>query len=230
MKTHKIAEKQSEKLDLEDYAYRAIIRMIFESKKRPGDAILETELAETLGISRTPIRQALGKLVTEGFLEKKRKKGCVIPFPSPEDAKQVFLAREILESQVAKEAALRATKNDVERLRQILEKEDEAIVSYDQEGYALTNEKFHLGLVKVIENSYLEQYCRHIFWRSNVYIFFFDSFYIKNNKLIKPRQLTPIQHRRIVKAIELKDPVQAKLEMKTHIRNTFNSIMRLGNS
>ena len=120
MKRRKFSEKHSEKLDLEDRAYRAIIRMIIENKIKPGDAILETELAETLEISRTPVRQALGRLVTEGFLEKKRKKGCVIPFPSPEDAKQVFLAREILESQVAGEAALKATDNDLEKLKKIL--------------------------------------------------------------------------------------------------------------
>jgi DNA-binding GntR family transcriptional regulator len=79
------------KEELEDVSYRYIIGMILKNEIRPGDAILETELAEKLNISRTPVRQALGRLVAEGLLEKRRKKGCVIPFPTPEDANKNFI-------------------------------------------------------------------------------------------------------------------------------------------
>ncbi|MCP4024614.1 MAG: GntR family transcriptional regulator, partial [Desulfobacteraceae bacterium] len=74
------------KENLEEFAYRAIIRLILENHFKPGDFILETELAEFLNLSRTPVRHALGQLVAEGFLDKKKKKGCMIPSPSPSDA------------------------------------------------------------------------------------------------------------------------------------------------
>jgi len=61
------------KEDLEDFAYRSLMHMIVENKLRPGEPILETELAKIFKVSRTPVRQALGRLVAEGFLEKKKR-------------------------------------------------------------------------------------------------------------------------------------------------------------
>lgn len=89
------------KEDLEERAYRSIIRMILENRFKPEDCLLETELAVQLELSRTPVRQALGRLGAEGFLEKRRKKGCVIPMLTPEDAQQVFFARQAIEGQTA---------------------------------------------------------------------------------------------------------------------------------
>lgn len=76
--------------DLEEYAYRFIIHQIVENQVKPGDTILETEMADTLNVSRTPVRSAIARLINEGLLEKKSKKGCIIPIPEPDDAKQVF--------------------------------------------------------------------------------------------------------------------------------------------
>jgi DNA-binding GntR family transcriptional regulator len=76
--------------ELADFSYRSITSMIVNSDIRPGDAILETELAERLNISRTPVQQALERFVAEGLLEKKKKKGCLIPVLTPEDANKVF--------------------------------------------------------------------------------------------------------------------------------------------
>jgi len=61
------------KKNLEEFAYESIITLILENYYKPGDFLLETELAETLELSRTPVRHALGQLVAEGFLDKKRK-------------------------------------------------------------------------------------------------------------------------------------------------------------
>jgi len=206
------------KEELEDVSYRVIIKMILKNKIRPGDAILETELAEILNVSRTPVRQALGRLVAEGLLEKKRKKGCVIPFPTPEDAQKIFQAREIMETEMARQAALNATTLDIEYLKGVLDTEAKALSSYNREKYWLANEHFHFGIMKATKNPYLERYGHHIFRRSSIYIFFFDSFYISTGNSKKPPiQKSPVQHSQILEAIEKKYHNRAAELMKKHI-------------
>jgi DNA-binding GntR family transcriptional regulator len=59
--------------NFEEFAYTAILELILGNRFKPGDFLLETELARDLELSRTPVRHALGQLVAEGFLEKKKK-------------------------------------------------------------------------------------------------------------------------------------------------------------
>ncbi len=204
----------------EDLAYRSIIRMILNNQFKPGDFLLETELAGELNLSRTPVRHALGRLVAEGFLEKRSKKGCLIPLPTPEDAMQVFLVREAIESQAAALAARFATGADIEELRSLLRTERETHASFDREAYALANEQFHLSIVRISRNTYLELYCRHVFWRSNLYIFFFDSYYVQK----ETDDRLHLTHADIVEAIANRDAESAEAGMRQHIRRTYDML------
>ncbi|GAK54943.1 transcriptional regulator, GntR family [Candidatus Vecturithrix granuli] len=209
------------KEDLEERAYRSIIRMILEHCFKPGDYLLETELAAQLELSRTPVRQALGRLVAEGFLEKRRKKGCVIPVPTPEDAQQVFFARQAIESQTAAAAALHATDEDIATLQTFLQQQDEAYRSCNKEAYSLANEEFHLGIARASRNAYLQRYCQHVFWRSNLYIFFFDAFYLQN-KNTRQIHFTPQEHNQIIEAIVHRNPQEAEAAVKQHIQHSYD--------
>ena len=97
----------------EELAYGEIVRLILENHFKPGDFLLETELAQDLNLSRTPVRHALSQLVAEGILDKKKKKGCFIPAVSPEDARHVFFAREHMEGLAATSAARYASEEDI---------------------------------------------------------------------------------------------------------------------
>ena len=213
------------KEELEEFAHRSIIRMILDHRFKPGDFLLETQLADIMRLSRTPVRQALGRLVAEGFLEKRKKRGCYIPLPDAEDAKQVFFARQAIESQTAAAAALHATEKDTQELYALLQKQDEVFAAFDKEAYSVVNEQFHLGIAKASRNVYLERYCRHVFWRSNVYIFFFDAFYTTRSGE-NGRHFTPQQHKEIVDAIAGRDPDKAKDAMIRHIQNTYSLLFK----
>ena len=89
----------------------------------------------------------------------------------------------------------------------------------------MVNEQFHLGIAKVSRNVYLERYCRHVFWRSNVYIFFFDAFYTTKN-VENSLHFTPQQHKEIVDAIANRDPDQARDAMSRHIQNTYSLLFK----
>lgn len=212
-------------MSAEDRAYREIIQLILSGQFKPGDFLLEVDLAPRLEMSRTPVSRALGRLVAEGFLNKMPKKGCYIPFPSAEDAEQVFFARMAVEGQAAALAALKATDQEIRKLRKILKADPEAVASASKEGFAQINEQFHLGIARAARNVYLEKWVINSFWRSNIYIFYFDSFYKTPVRKEVPPQRTPSQHAAILKAIEERNPDEAALQMRDHIRNTYELLL-----
>ncbi|MFA0889903.1 MAG: GntR family transcriptional regulator [Synergistales bacterium] len=214
-----------EKLTAEDRAYREIIQLILTGQFKPGDFLLELELAPRLRMSRTPVSRALGRLVAEGFLNKMPKKGCYIPFPSAEDAEQIFFARMAVESQAAASAAMKASEQEIRKLKRILRMDEEAVARGSKENYAQINEQFHLGIARASRNAYLEKWIVNSFWRSNIYIFYFDSFYKAANREEIPPQRTPSQHAAIVKAIEERKPEEAAFYMNEHIRNTYELLL-----
>ena len=152
-----------------------------------------------------------------------KKKGCYIPLPTPEDAHQVFYAREAVASYVAAAVALRATSDEIAHLREILKKEKEAFLTKDKKEEAKLNEAFHMGLARLSGNQYLQKCCRNLFWRSNLYIFYFDSFY-RDKEM---PQLTPAQHTEILDAIESGDPERASRAMRKHIHRTYEALIKM---
>ncbi len=208
-----------------DSAYRAIIRMILDFRFRPGDALLETELAERLGLSRTPVAYALGRLVAEGFLEKRKKMGCVIPVPSADDARQVFYARQVIEGQTAAAAARNASPEEVADLARVLDQQGVSLETHSKEQFSDTNEAFHLGIARIARNPYFERYCRHAFWRSNAYIFFFDTFYRGLEQTTAPGSRTVDYHQKIFEAITRHDPQEAGKLMEQHIIVTYEGLL-----
>jgi len=212
------------KKNLEDFAYNSILRLILDNHFKPGDFLLETELSASLELSRTPVRHALGQLVAGGFLDKKKKKGCFIPAVNPEDARHVFFARENIEGLAAASAARYAADGDVAFLHGLVEKETDLAQCPSKLAYVHVNEAFHLGIAKISRNKYLEQYCRHAFWRSHAYIFFFDEYY--TGKMVSGNQETgPRQHLQIVQAIENRNEEKAGNLMKQHVRTTFEQLL-----
>ena len=210
-------------LNAEERAYRFIINLILSGHYRPGDFLLEQELAEKLNMSRTPVSRALARLVSEGFLNKMTKKGCYIPSPTPEDALQVFVARQCAESEAAALAARNATAEDVVRLKNIIAEDHEAFRIKDKEKWATINEAFHLGIAELSKNIYVEKWVQNIFWRSNVYIFYFDGFYKPSD--IEIVNQTPEQHQSIVQAIETHDEERARKLMREHLDSTYTKLL-----
>jgi len=212
-------------LSAEDRAYRDIIQLILSGQFRPGDFLLEVDLAPRLEMSRTPVSRALGRLVAEGFLNKMPKKGCYIPFPSPEDAEQVFYARMAVESEAAASAARKATDQEIRKLKKLLRMDEEAVTKGSKDIFAQINEQLHLGIAKASRNAYLEKWVVNSFWRSNIYVFYFDSFYKTPDRDNIPPQRTPEQHAAIVKAIEERNPEEAAARMREHVRNTYELLL-----
>ena len=212
------------KENIEEFAYNSIVALILENHYRPGDFLLETEITERLNLkSRTPVHHALGQLVAKGFLEKKNKKGCFIPPLSPEDAEHVFFTRENIELQAAASAALHASDEEIDELQMIIQQEVETGESGDIIGYSAINETFHNFIAQIGKNRYLQQYCQHIFWRSNCYVFF-RYYQFKASMVEREFKISPAQHWKIAEAIAKRDADKAGKLMKQHVHRTFENI------
>lgn len=212
------------RINQEEVAYRAMIRMIVMNQIRPGDSLLETALAEQLGLSRTPVSHALDRLLAEGLLEKRSKRGYFIPLPDPQDAERVFSVRQLLEGQAAAEAAAAHRPEDLLAMEALMRDSRDSVARQDKELFSTANEDFHLGIARLSGNPYLERYVRQIFWRSNLYIFFFDGFYRSRGNSI-PIQKTPEQHQRVLDAVRARAADQARTLMQEHIRYTYERMV-----
>ncbi|WP_270471002.1 GntR family transcriptional regulator [Cloacibacillus porcorum] len=207
----------------EERAYRFIINAILTGEFNPGDFLLELDLAAKLGMSRTPVNKALGLLVSEGFLNKSPKKGCYVPLPTPHDAELVFTARQVAEGAAAELAAKLVTTEEIEALEEILSKDTKAFEENDKQLWASINEDFHLSIARFSHNAYIEKWVRNMFWRSNIYVFYFDSFYRASDIAIVHE--TPQQHAAIIGAIKRHDPEEAGALMRRHIQTTFSKLL-----
>ena len=111
---------------LREQAYDRIREALRHGKYRPGERLTELGIAQELGVSRTPVREVLGQLAREGFLEEHPRGGFRIPALSLRDVEEIFTLRLLLEPFGAAEAARRATSKDIAALTAVLRRGEEA--------------------------------------------------------------------------------------------------------
>jgi DNA-binding GntR family transcriptional regulator len=127
---------------------------ILHGSHRPGTAFKEVALAERFGVSRTPVREALGRLQQEGLLER-GVRGLQVRNIDPEQLMQVYDLRILLEGQAALEAAATRTEMDLIRLEGLLER-DRALPDPDDQARLRTNIEFHSALWTAAHNPILK--------------------------------------------------------------------------
>ncbi len=223
------------KLRADEVVFRHVIAKLVAKELRPGDRIYETALSKELGVSRTPIRQAISRLIAQGVLENREgQKGYAIPILTPEDMQQVYVSREVVEAQCAYYAASNATPEEIALLWDYNMQERRLYDSDEKERFANLNEKFHLSIVRLSENIYLQRFALQLYWRAQLYTFYLGSFYRTYRNLAEkkafpqdPDHHTNSEHARIIRAIENKDSEEAKLSMADHIQRTYRHFCRL---
>ncbi|GAB4393748.1 MAG: GntR family transcriptional regulator [Kiloniellaceae bacterium] len=194
---------------LADRAYDALLAAIAEGRLRPGQRVREIAFAEQLGISRTPIREALQRLARDGLITLDARNGARITELSLEAIQELYDLREILEGSAARFAALSAKANDLQRLKAILAKEAEH--GNDPAALAKLNKLFHRTLCEAANNRYL---------MSAV------SDFSTTLLLLGPTTLaaggrageSQAEHRAIVEAVAAGDADKAETLMRAHIR------------
>jgi len=151
-------KKPSPSAPLSEIAYQQIKDMIVNVKLRPGEQVDEVGLAGSLSIGRTPIREALFRLVAEELLQVRHGRGFFVRDVTLSDLKDLFEALLILERSAAALAARRITKEQIQILQGINADFKDAWGKKDYLQVTLQNSRFHRGIYEAAGNTFLNSY------------------------------------------------------------------------
>lgn len=129
--------------------YRDLRGEILSLQRKPGEAIIEKQIAETYGVSRTPVREAVLKLADEGLIEIFPQSGTIVSRIPIATLPEAIAIRRVLEEAMVRYAAERATRSQIARLRACLEDQREREAAGDREGFHQADEAFHALLAEV---------------------------------------------------------------------------------
>jgi len=146
----------------QEQAYRALKGAILSVQLRPGEAILEANWAEQLGMSRTPVREALQRLEHEGLVTNEGRRGWFVYSLSLDDIRQIFVVEIALESIVARKAAELFDEACAGRLRDALEGMALAAEARDLEAWLEADAVFHALLFETVGNGRLERMLKEL--------------------------------------------------------------------
>jgi DNA-binding GntR family transcriptional regulator len=147
---------------LRESVYEALAEMIISRQLQPGQHLVELELAEVLGVSRQPVREALQRLHTEGWVDLEPGYGAFVHVPTEDEADQLLTARTILESESARLAATHVTDESVETLRRLCQDGVDAIEADDIEAFVRANSAFHAAVTDLSGNRVLSDFASQV--------------------------------------------------------------------
>ena len=146
---------------LRQSVYDALIDLIVGGELPPGQHIIETDLARQLGVSRQPVREALHRMETEGWVDLRPSQGAFVHVPTRSEVDELLDVRALLEAETARLAARAATGAQLARLREICAEGQEAAGQDDLGRAAAANDSFHAEIALAAGNSVLAELRRH---------------------------------------------------------------------
>ncbi|MFP4431834.1 MAG: GntR family transcriptional regulator [Spirochaetota bacterium] len=192
--------------DLSQRVYRVLKERILKGDLRSGEKLLQDELAESLGVSRTPLLSALSKLEKEMLVETKPRRGAFVRQLTHEEFIHIYDIRLRLEPLGAAEAAQNATESDTAELVEITHNFDRLAQTDDEGGIKEGDYRFHMKIMEMSGNRLLY----------NI-ISSFNIILIANLEgLTKDPRISSRQHFDILEAIKRKDAKEAEAAMERH--------------
>lgn len=197
---------------LAEVACDEIRRAIREGRIATGAHLTEMDLAAWLGMSRTPVREAMRRLQSEGLLLNQPYRGALVMRLDVDDMRQMFAVRELLEPAATAACAGRASAAEIAALREILERE--ARLLDDPIALIPLNRQFHDLILEAARNQFLS--------RAIAAVYSLIPLLGDSNLLDKPHaQEAHAQHRAIVDAIERRDVRRAESLSREHVRHSL---------
>lgn len=199
-------------------AYVALYEAMLSGELKPGDRIREAEIAKMLGMSRTPVREAMRQLETQGLLSHQPRKGVTIRKLDHSAITELYLVRVTLEGMAAAEAARHASEAEIEALQDMVA--SDAMVQADPVRLSRTNRVFHQTIYRAAHNRFLLDMLASL----EVTM----SLLGKTTLSLRDRPAPALEeHRRIVAAIAARAPDDAEAAAKQHIQAAHRARLRL---
>ncbi len=196
-----------------DYAYAVLRQEIIEGRFEPGRRMREIELAERLGISRTPIRQALSRLELDGLLDLRPRTGLEVSVLDTATVEELYEMRAALEGTAAAMAARHASPRDIAALSAILDEERD--LDDDPMELYRHNRRFHETIHAAAHNRYLMKSLHAL--HDAVALLGPTTLAVKGR-----RRVAHAEHAAIVKAIKARDDARANSLARAHVQTALD--------
>jgi DNA-binding GntR family transcriptional regulator len=197
---------------------------ILSGEIKAGEWIRQKRIAEELGVSQMPVREALKELAAEGLVEHIPYRGVRVIRFSLEDVADLFAQRACLEAIAARTSASIITKEEIDRLRTVQEEMEASLEPEDVDRYRSLNRQFHQILYRASKREYLIRTLDQM-WSAFPSMLFGD-FSRTSSILLPSRESTDIQeHRAIIEALEARDPDRAERAMQVHIDHAGSDLV-----
>jgi len=213
--------KVAEPVSLKDKAYNAIKGAILALKLKPGDPLVESDLAQQLGISKTPVRDALLELEREGFVTKILFKGTYVTEITLKDVRQVFQVRAVLEGLAARLAAPLFSAEELEEAEKILAAAEAALAEGDIVLCSEHGRRFHNLIINKADNQRLQSITRNLDDHLQRFRLLSDQISGRLNKSLK-------EHRKVLEALRRRDPIAAEKAMQGHLSSVLQDLSEEG--
>ncbi|MFD6326121.1 GntR family transcriptional regulator [Streptomyces sp. NPDC058442] len=201
---------------LRDRVYEALLELITTRALQPGQHLVESELAGHLGVSRQPVREALQRLNTEGWVDLRPAQGAFVHEPTEQEADQLLTVRTLLEAEAARLAALNADSAGIEALEEILALGLEAVASDDVEAAVVLNARFHAKIMDLAGNAVLAELAAQVGRRVRWY----------HAPVARQRGgRSWAEHRDLIAAVAARDEQLAERLMREHTEHTRRSYL-----
>src|SRR5690606_10227999 len=203
---------------LRELVFDAIRQAIIDGTLEPGQRLMEAQLAEELGVSRTPVREAIRKLELGNFVVMIPRRGAYVADISLKDVSEVFEIRGALEALAAELAAERASEDELEQLERLLVEIGKSIEKRDVEALVALDTEFHDVLYRASRNERLGQLLSQL--REHIQRY-------RTETLSHPARMKVAleEHRQIVEALAARDAELASRLAAAHIESAENSLM-----
>ena len=199
---------------LREHVYQAMQELIISRRLAPGQHLVESELAQMLGVSRQPVREALQWLNNEGWVDLRPGYGAFVHAPTQDEADQLLAVRTLLESEAAGLAALHADADGIARLRDLNRQGEEALAVDDVDAAVALNAAVHRCVTELSGNKVLLDFATQVDRRVRWYY----------TPIARQRGKQSWQeHHALIDAIENRDADNAARIMREHTERTRKS-------
>lgn len=196
---------------LRERVYEALLELITTRALQPGQHLVESELAGHLGVSRQPVREALQRLNTEGWVDLRPAQGAFVHEPTEEEADQLLSVRTLLEAEAARLAAANAGSAGITALEELCDEGERAVGADDVDLAVATNAAFHAKVMELAGNIVLAELAGQVDRRVRWYY----------TPVARQRgEQSWIEHRELIAAISARDERRATEVMRAHTEHT----------
>ena len=211
-------QNMDEYLPLRDVVFKTLRQGILTGELKPGERLMEIHLADRLGVSRTPIREAIRKLELEGLVTMIPRKGAEVAQISAKNLKDVLEVRQALDALGVELACERITEEGLQELKEACDYFAKVTATKDATIITKADVALHDVIIRATGNERLQQMISNL--SEQMYRYRFE--YIKDASY---HTLLIEEHRRIYESVAARDKEQAVKEIQQHINNQLNTIM-----